>query len=514
MITPSPPDIHDKIKPLGELVDEVARLKSAGSRVVHSHGLFDLVHPGHVRHLAAAKCAGDILAVTLVPDRDVVKGPHRLAFSEQLRAESLAALQYVDFVAIGESASAAAMIRQLKPNIYVQGHDAASHTVLASDAANEVEAAAHAVGGHVQRTNEIQFSSSELLNSFLPVYPPHIHEYLRCLGQSYRLDDLVKMVDSLKNLRVMVVGEAILDEYVYGDVLGKSSKEPILAMHYASQETHAGGSVVIANHLAQFCDSVQLVTYLGDTNSQEDFIREHLQPNVEPTFVLKPNSPTIVKRRFVENYQVTKLLEVYEMNDAPLPAETDRLLLGQLAEQLPACDAVVAADYGHGLITPATVEFLDRQAPFLSVNTQINAANNGFHTLSKYPRADYVCVHEGEIRLDQRDQETAIRDLVERVANRMTAQSLMVTRGKYGTLIYSPEQGFVESPGLAVKVVDRVGAGDSVLAISSLCAAQGLPLDVTGFLANMVGAQAVTIVGNRTSISRDQLIQGIESVLK
>ena len=246
MITPLPADIHDKIKPLGELIDEVARLKSTGSRVVHSHGLFDLVHPGHVRQLAAAKCAGDILAVTLVPDCDVVKRPHRPAFSEQLRAESLAALQYVDFVAIGASAAAIAAIRQLKPYIYVHGHDAASHTVLASDAANAVEAAAHAVGSHVQRTNEIQFSSSELLNSFLPVYPPHVHEYLRGLGRAYTLDDLVKMVDSLKNLRVMVVGEAILDEYVYGDVLGKSSKEPILAMRYRSQETHAGGSVVIA----------------------------------------------------------------------------------------------------------------------------------------------------------------------------------------------------------------------------------------------------------------------------
>ena len=108
MITPSPPDIHDKIKPLRELVDEVARLKSTGSRVVHSHGLFDLVHPVHVRLLAASKCAGVFLAVTIVPDRDVKKGPHRPAFSEQLRAESLAALQYVDFVAIGASASAIA----------------------------------------------------------------------------------------------------------------------------------------------------------------------------------------------------------------------------------------------------------------------------------------------------------------------------------------------------------------------------------------------------------------------
>jgi sugar/nucleoside kinase (ribokinase family) len=89
----------------------------------------------------------------------------------------------------------------------------------------------------------------------------------------------------------------------------------------------------------------------------------------------------------------------------------------------------------------------------------------------------------------------------------------MVTQGKHGSLLYDAEKGFFSCPAFAVKVVDRVGAGDSVLAVSSLCAAKGLPPEMTGFISNMVGAQAVTIVGNRSPISREQLILSVQGIL-
>ncbi len=507
-------DTRDKIKPLGELAAALSNLKAAGHRVVHCHGVFDLVHPGHIRYLTAARREGDVLVVTITPDRYVNKGPHRPAFTEQLRAENLASLQQVDYVAVNQSPSAAEAIRLLEPDVYVKGNGRSNGKDAVDDEMDEEEIAVRSVGARMHFTDDVSFSSSRLLNSFLPVYPPEVHAYLRDFRSRYTVGDIVKAIETFAELTVMVVGEAILDEYVYGDVIGKSAKEPILALRYVSQEIHVGGSVVIANHLAEFCERVQLVCYLGEENSREDFIRSCLKQNVDPVFVCKPSSPTIVKRRFVENYLVTKLLEIYEMNDDPLAGEAEKTLCDTLEARVPECDVVIAADYGHGLITPTAVDLLCQQAPFLTVNTQINAGNNGYHALSKYPRADYICVHEGEIRLDQRDRTGDLKQLARRVAERMHTQALMVTRGKHGTLLYSPEQGFAECPGLSVRVVDRVGAGDSVLAISSLCAAQELPLDVTGFIANMVGAQAVTIVGNRSAISRDQLFEGVESVLK
>lgn len=503
-----------KIRTPDELAATIAELQAQGKRVVHCHGVFDLVHPGHIRHLAAARSQGDVLVVTLTPDHYVNKGPGRPVFTEQLRAESLAALQDVDYVALNAWPAVTEMIRLLKPDVYVVGRSGG--TGQSHGEGNHVaeEAAVREVGGRIHFTTELSFSSSRLVNQVLPVYPPEIQSYLNEFRSRRSASDIVELVESLRELRVLVVGEAILDEYVYGDVIGKSAKEPILAMRYVSQEMHAGGSLVIANHVAGFCRQVNLVTYLGEKDTREDFVRSTLHENVQPFFVRKPDSPTIVKRRFVENYLVAKLLEVYEMNDSPLAGEAEDEFCAALEARLSECDVVIAADYGHGLLTSKAIKLLGRRARFLAVNTQMNAANVGYHALSKYPRAHYVCVHEGEIRLDQRDRVGDLRQLMLNVADRMTARSVMVTRGKYGTLLYRPEDGFSESPALSVKVVDRVGAGDSVLAISALCAAREFPLDVLGFLANMVGAQAVTIIGNRSAIQREQLLDGIESILK
>jgi len=507
-------DPNDKIQTISEIADILCEIKQNDKTIVHCHGVFDLVHPGHIRHLSAAKREGDILVVTLTPDVFVNKGPGRPVFTEQLRAESLAALQFVDFVAINEWPTAIETIQNLKPDVYVKGSDYINSEDDRTGKINDEESMVIKVGGRIHFTDDITFSSSTLLNNHLSVYPQEVDDYLINLRKKYSANDIISTLESLQSMTVMVIGEAILDEYVYGNTLGKSAKEPILALRYLSQETHVGGSVVIANHLSDFCKQVELVTYLGAEDSKEDFISESLKPNVNLTFVSKPNSPTITKRRFVDKYQVTKLLEFYEMNDDPLSGDSEKILVDNIRKLSPNCDAIIAADYGHGLITQEIVDVLCRDAKFLAVNTQINSANQGFHTLSRYPNADYVCVHEGEIRLDQRKTRGELRPLVEQLAERMKCSSVMVTQGKSGTLHYSTNSGFTQAPSLAIKIVDRVGAGDSVLAITSLCEAAGLPEDLVGFIANLVGAQAVNIVGNSTAIDKVSLYKAIEALMK
>jgi len=124
-------------------------------------------------------------------------------------------------------------------------------------------------------------------------------------------------------------------------------------------------------------------------------------------------------------------------------------------------DVVLAADFGHGLITPRAVELMSKKSRFLSVMTQINAANIGFHTISKYPKADYICIQEGEIRLDHRNRRDDLKPLIKGLAERLSASTIMVTRGTAGTLLYRKADGFSECPAFAIKVVDRIGAGDA-----------------------------------------------------
>src|ERR1051325_1332419 len=506
--------IGHKIKDLEQLGAILENEKVGGKRVVHWHGTFDLLDAGHIQQLQAAKALGDLLVVTVVPDRSIHADHQRSDYSEAMRAETVAALQMVDYVGIGHGSSAAPMIRLLKPDVYVRDSDRTDGIYDGeADVAIEAEAV-QSVGGTLQFASDLASRNSSMGKMLLTLLPDEVGAWLESFRRNHSLDDILGALASLEPLRVLVIGEVILDEYVYTEALGKSSKEPILAVRYLYQDVHAGGSIAIANHLADFCSSADLVASLGAANAREEFIRSSIKPNVRTSFITKADSPTIVKRRFVEKYQVTKMLEVYEINDEMLSEMEEEQLCAELERLLPECDVAIVADFGHGLIPPRAAKLLCKKAPFLAVNTQINAANIGFHTITKYERADYVCIHEGEMRLDARSRKADLRDLIVKLSERMGCETITVTRGKTGTLIYNREHGFAATPALAIKVVDRLGAGDTVLAITALCAAKRLPPDVIGFIGNLVGAQAVPIVGNSRSIDKAELVRNIQSLLR
>jgi rfaE bifunctional protein kinase chain/domain len=343
---------------------------------------------------------------------------------------------------------------------------------------------------------------------------PTVPAFLAHLQHAHSASEILSYVEWLRGMRVLVVGEAILDEYVYCEAMGKSGKEPVLAMRYQSSDLQAGGTLAIANHTAEFSEHVHIACNLGEKETHEQFVRDHLKPSILPYFLYKTGSPTILKRRYVDTYTRAKLLGVYTINDEPLAPRDDEEFCQILEPLLEECHVVIVADYGHGLLTPRAVDLLCSKARFLAVNTQLNAANAGFHTISKYPRADYVCMHEGELRMDARDQRSDVADLVLDLAERIHCKAAMVTRGKTGTLLFDKNDGFFNCPALAESVVERIGAGDAVLAMSSLCVASGVPAAVTSFLSNLAGAQAVSVVGNSASISRIKLIASIESLLR
>ncbi|MDY6834949.1 MAG: adenylyltransferase/cytidyltransferase family protein, partial [Chloroflexota bacterium] len=317
---------REKIKSLDELVGVVETIRAASKKVVHCHGVFDLLHVGHMRHLEQAKGFGNALVVTITPDRYVNKGPHRPAFSEDLRAEAIAALDGVDYVAINRWPTAVETIQLLKPDIYAKGPDYKDTRCDYTGKICDEEAAILSVGGEIVFTEDITFSSSSLINKYMPGFPKEVSDYLSQFSSKYSADDVLGYLDSALKLKVLVIGETIIDEYQYCNIIGKSAKEPILAAQYLSTEKFAGGSLAISNHVAGFCERTGLITFLGAEDSQERFVRQHLKDNVEATFLYKGNSPTIIKRRFVEGYLMQKLFEVYVMNDQELSMLENREL--------------------------------------------------------------------------------------------------------------------------------------------------------------------------------------------
>ncbi len=351
-------------------------------------------------------------------------------------------------------------------------------------------------------------------NEHASAFPKEVCDYLAGFAAKYDIADVLRYLESAQALKVLVVGEAIIDEYQYCEAIGKSSKEPTLVVKANSTEKFAGGILAVANHVANFCDHVGMVTFLGTENPQEAFIDEKLNSKIKRFFLYKKDSPTIVKRRFVDEYFFTKLLEVYEINDEALDKADNEQLCAILRHQLPSYDVVIVVDFGHGILSQEAIDILCGEARFLALNVQANAGNLGYHTLSTYPRADYVSTAENEIRLETRDRRGDLKGMILDVSQKLGCGQVAVTRGKYGCLCYSTEEGFFEIPAFADRVVDRIGAGDAFLSLTALCVAQKAPMEVVGFIGNAVGAQAVATVGHRESIERVSLHKQIESLMK
>lgn len=503
----------NKLHSLEDLAAALAPLRASGKRIVHCHGVFDLLHIGHVRHFEQARTFGDVLVVTLTPDRFVNKGVGRPAFPESLRAEFLAALGCVDFVAINHWPTAVETIRLLRPAVFAKGsefrglNDTIGHVSKEADAVREV-------GGEIAFTEDLVYSSSGLINQYLSPYPDAVRDYLADFAARHTADDVLGPLRAAEDLRVLVIGEAIIDEYTYCEAIGKSGKEPVLASRFLGTDRFPGGVLACANHVAGFVKNVDVFTLLGANGDEEEFVRGVLKPNVTPLLREKPGSPTIVKQRFVEKYLSQKMFEVYRINDTPLDADTDAALCHQLCEILPQYDLVVVADYGHGMLSPDAIDLLCRGARFLAVNTQSNAGNHGFNMISKYPRADYVCLAQREVALETRNQQLTGEEMAEHLAAKLDCPRVMITRGSAGTLYHTAPDRFDRVPALATKVVDRVGAGDAVLCVTALCAAMDTPPEVTAFLGNVIGAEAVAILGNQRSIERIPTFRHVECLLK
>ena len=316
----------------------------------------------------------------------------------------------------------------------------------------------------------------------------------------------------MTSLNVLVIGDAILDEYNYGSVIGKSSKDPTLAFKYESQDLFAGGVLAVANHAAGYANKVQLLTLLGESNSYERFIRSQLSPNVHPYFVIQEGAPTTVKKRFLDGDSLTKLFEVYVMDDSGLLDDTH--LCKWLKDQIHQYDLVIVADFGHGAISESMLDIICENSNFLAVNTQANAGNRGFHTISRYKKTDFICIAEHEIRLEMRDVKSEVQVLIQKLLQKIDCQNLVVTCGRKGCVVCEREGRFVKIPSFAHNIIDAIGAGDAFLSVTSLAACLNTHREVIGFIGNIVGSLAVEQVGNKKPIDKLSVEKYITSLLK
>jgi len=346
-------------------------------------------------------------------------------------------------------------------------------------------------------------------------FSKEVNAFLTNFSRRYPLAYLYQSINNLKNLKVLVIGEAIIDDYHFGSTIGKSAKEPIIALKYVNQETYAGGSLAIANHLADFCQEVGLLAMIGDSDSYEDFIKKNLKKNIKAVFFVKNNSPTVVKRRFVEDGTFRKMLEFYRINDSQLSKNQTRAMIGQLKSLLPQYDLIICADFGHGMFNQDSRDFLIKNAKFLAINTQANAANFGYHTVSAYKKADYLCLDEREIRLECKKRNGPLEELAKEIFKKINCRNMVVTLGPQGSLGFQNQSRLKLSrvPSVAIRSIDSVGAGDALFSITAVLLCNKTPMEVVCFIGNAVGALAVGWLGNKKSVNKENLFGFIKTIL-
>jgi rfaE bifunctional protein nucleotidyltransferase chain/domain len=507
---------RDKVRTIEQLTDIAETLRKEGKSVALCHGVFDLVHMGHVRHLEAARREGDVLIVTITADRFVNKGPGRPIFSERMRAEMLAALEYVDWVSINHGSSAESVLDAIKPDVYVKGSD---YENPEEDITGKIAVERDAVerhGGRIVFTKDITFSSSTLINRYLDVYDPPLRDFLDNLRSSGGSERILELIESVRHKKILLVGDAIIDEYQYVNPLGKSAKEHIIATIYEGKEVFAGGVFAAANHVAEFCAEVQIITALGENCPYEALIRQSLKPNVKLHVVPLAGRPTTRKLRYVEPSYMRKMFEVYFMDDRPLPDPSYARLAELVEAHAKDGDLVLVTDFGHGMISNGLVTTLRAASRFLAVNAQTNSGNQGFNLITKYRNADYVCIDAPEARLAAADKYSDIAVIVgETLPRQIACRRLIVTHGSMGCYTFDAGEGEVRRiPAFTKTIVDTVGAGDAFFTVTApLVAAGGRILDV-GFVGNAAGAMKVGIVGHRKSVEKVPLMKFVTTLLK
>jgi bifunctional ADP-heptose synthase (sugar kinase/adenylyltransferase) len=226
----------------------------------------------------------------------------------------------------------------------------------------------------------------------------------------------------------------------------------------------------------------------------------------------------VVKKRYVEPLQqgneISKLFSVNFLNESPPAEATLEKLLLTIEDEICNCDVVLLADFGHGMMQKAVRDLVQEKAPFLMLNCQTNSNNHGFNIINRqYSRADAFSLDLQEMMLCCGLRNPDCESELAALTKSFGASYSWLTRGNVMTIGMAKDQSMVHIPPLVTDVTDTIGAGDAFFSVAGLAAARALPIELSTFLGQLAGAQAVKIVGNQRPISKSTLLKSAMSLL-
>jgi len=505
-----------KILSLEQLLRLRADARAQGRRIVQCHGCFDIVHPGHVRHLRFAKQLGDILLVTITADSSIAKGTGRPLIPEELRAENLAALDFVDWVLVDQSPTAAALLEAVRPDIYVKGREYEFNSDPRFQA--ERQTVERHLGRVVFSSGDVVFSSTALIAALEQSVDP-FHARLREL---LARDDtqgpaLGSLISAFRGRPVVVVGETILDTYVLCDRPDIAGESPIMTLRPAEYRHYDGGAAIIARHAAALGAKPVLVTPMptsGPGAPAALAVRQRLLADGIELRVLPTETPLPEKQRFLVGAQKVMKLDLVDrlVIDA---AMGDRLidLAVSAAREHPGA-VVILADFGLGLFSSA---LLRRTCRALRDHAAILAGDVSGRrsSLMAMSAMDLLCPSESEARDAIALHDEGLPAVTWRLLERTNSKRAIITMGADGLIAFDRLQdsraknaaatstdGLARRlsaehiPALSPVAIDPLGCGDALLTTAALTLAAGGSLVAAALLGSAAASVQAQRLGN------------------
>ncbi len=493
------PEADRKNLSVADLTAKRERWREEGKTVVQCHGCFDIVHPGHIRYLRFARSLGDILVVTVSSDEVVMKGYDRPYIPEDLRLDNLAELACVDYVALSEDEWAGPVLEAIKPDIYVKGREYESK----SDPrfAKEKRIVESYGGRVVLGSGDVVFSSTEIgrrKRNSLDMEQQKIERF--CRTNQINSARLKNAITRFSDLRVLVLGDAIIDHYAHCEGARVASESPIISVKPISEEWFVGGAALIARQAATLGAKVTFVT-CGDEDEGLERIRRTLEMfDVDLHNLAVPGRHTYTKTRFIVGGN--KVFKVDRGNPAPIPIETATELVDALRGLLDSHDGLIVTDFGYGLFGSTLCRAIPEISETLGKPYFADVSTNGQANILKFRRPQLVTPTEDELRFAMADAESGISNLASRYYAASKAHGLIVTMGARGSLAFEPPSKQGQRlrthylPALEINEVDAVGAGDVFLTGVSLADLVGEPMPIGMYIGSSMASISASVLGN------------------
>ncbi|HIA14241.1 MAG TPA: ADP-heptose synthase [Nitrospirales bacterium] len=496
-------DYRRKIKTIEEL-REIIGPRPRDKVVIMCHGTFDIVHPGHVRHLMYVREKADVLVASMTCDAHIYKANLRPFVPEQLRAMNLAALEIVDYVIIDSNATPLENLKVLQPDYFAKGYEYFKDGVHVKTQ-EEVELIESYGGEIIFTPGDVVYSSS----AFIELAPPRIAaEKLHVLMESegVTFDRLRDALGEFRGLRVHVVGDTIVDSYTYCSLIGGTAKTPTFSVKYERQVDFPGGAAVVAKHVRQAGAQVTFSTVMGDDELNR-FVSDDLKKNdIHCHVSVDHTRPTTRKNAFIADGY--RMLKVDTLDNRPI---SDRVLEHlQTSLALSQADIFIFSDFRHGIFSARTIPALTQAVPSGALRVADSQVANRWGNILDFEEFDMITPNEREARFALGDQDSVVRPLGSELYTKARCKYLILKLGDRGILTYRPHvpgetRGFYTIDSFVSTVVDSVGAGDALLAYATLALTATKSDVIAGILGSIAAAVACEHDGNNPVAPHDVL---------